>query len=205
MARRTCRRQHETDNYAVQRTTRRRPTDLSVEVTPVAVTCMREVMRRAEGTSPFFLAAAACAIPTPRAARACVRAWTPPKQAACSGQPTTGRLELQHATNRTCQSHRNARGGAIMRGLAHRHNPKQTEHTRRARTHATCRRRRAAGTMQDSNGQRKPSSGNRAAGVTHTVHQTRRPERNALMHRGNVRQRTCSRQRAADNIAADEP
>jgi hypothetical protein len=145
----------------MQPATRRRPTDLSVEVTPVAVTCVREVMRRAEGTSSFFLAAPACAIPTPRAARACVRAWTPPKQAACSGQPTTGRLELQHATNRTCQSHRSARGGAIMRGLAHRRIRKQTEHTRRAAgdvPQTTCRRHHAGRQRAAETEQRKPSS-----------------------------------------------
>jgi hypothetical protein len=70
----------------------------------------------------------------------------------------------------------------------------------------TFSRRRAAGTMQDGNGQRKTSSENRAAAaVTQNVHQTRRMERNALMHRDNVRHTTCSGQRAADDIAADEP
>ncbi len=60
--------------------------------------------------------------------------------------------------------------------------------------------------MQDGNGQRKTSSRNRAAAaVTQNVHQTRQVEQNALMHRDNVRQRTCSRQHAADDIAADEP
>ena len=64
-------------------TTHRQPTDLSVEVKPVAVPGVRE---------------AVC------------------KPAACSGRPTTGRPELQHATNRTRQSHRAGRSGAIMRG-----------------------------------------------------------------------------------------
>ena len=67
-------------------TTHRQPTDLSVEVKPVAMSGVREVVRRAEGTSCFFVAAVTCAIPTPRAARACVRAFRPSWQRAADNK-----------------------------------------------------------------------------------------------------------------------
>ena len=89
-------RQHAADN--VDPTTRRQPTDPSVEVQPMAMPCVREVVRRAERTSSvFFPADAACAIETPRAARACVRACTRRKPAAGSRRPATRPLDSQHA------------------------------------------------------------------------------------------------------------
>ncbi len=59
-----------------------------------------------------------------------VRACIPPKQATWRRQPTAGRPDLQHATNRTCYGA--GRSRAVIRGLAHRR--KATDRMRRART-----------------------------------------------------------------------
>ena len=74
-----------------------------------------------------------------------VRACTPPKQAACGGQPTTGRREMQQATTRT--SHGAERGDhARFSKSVH---PKATEQMRRRRQ-TTCSRRRAADDVQQT-------------------------------------------------------
>jgi hypothetical protein len=85
------------DNSAADK----QPTDLSVEVKPVAVTCVREAARRRDllllpGRRRLRHTSTACGTR--------VRACIPQKLAACSRQWTTGRRELQPATNRT--SHR---------------------------------------------------------------------------------------------------
>jgi hypothetical protein len=85
------------------------PTDRSVEAQPIATPCVREAVRHAEWTSCFFLAAAACAIPTLRAARACIPAPRPSWRRAADnrqrGDPSCSMQPTGHAN-------RIARGGA---------------------------------------------------------------------------------------------
>ena len=144
----------------MQQKTRRQPTDLSVEVKPVAVTCVREAVRHAEKTSCAFLVAAACAIPTLRAARACMRASCPSWQRSADNRQR-GDLPLQHATNRTCQSHRAGRSDHARVGTSAHPKANRTHATRANRGNvkqATCGRHHAGRQRAAKNEQRKPSS-----------------------------------------------
>ena len=133
-------------------------------------------------TSCFFPAAAACAIATPRQlvqARAClrVRAFRACAQrAADNRQQTTGRPELQQATNRTRR--RAGRSRAITRGLANRR-IKQQPNECDAGEQTTCTGRRAGRQRAAENAQQQES--------THT----------AAEH---MQRASCSRQCAADGV-----
>ena len=65
-----------------------------------------------------------------------VRACVPPKLATCSRQPTTGRPDLQHATNRTRRSHRAGRSDHARVGTSAHPKANRTDATRADRERA---------------------------------------------------------------------
>ena len=153
-----------------------------------------------------------------------VRACVPPKLATCSRQPTTGRTELQHATNQTCQSHRAGRSDHARVGTSA-HPKANRTHATRANTgdvpQTTCRRHRAGRQRAAETEQQKPSSSSShaerapdattgtectdASGqrATHDMQWTTRGGRHCSGRA--VAKRQCSRRHAAaNNSAADK-